>query len=237
MRIIPAIDILGGKCVRLSKGDFATSKVYNEDPLEVAKEFEDSGITYLHLVDLDGARSKMIVNYRILEKITTLTSLVVDFGGGIRSDKDLCIAFKAGASQVTAGTIALYSPDTIAEWLEKYGSEKIILGADSKRGKLAIEGWQKESEEDIVDWISDYNKMGIKYAICTDIEKDGMMEGPATELYKTILKRVKVDLIASGGVSTIYDIKVLEESGCEGVIIGKAIYEGNIKLKEMSDLC
>ncbi len=237
MRIIPAIDILGGKCVRLTRGDFSTKKVYNDDPLEVAKEMEDNGIRYLHLVDLDGTKSKMIVHYRILEKIASQTSLEIDFGGGIRSYNDLRIAFGSGARQVTAGSIAHSSPALVLEWLSKFGNEKIILGADSKDSKITINGWQQESESDVISYISDYCSKGIKYAICTDVEKDGLLEGPATDLYREIISAVKVDLIASGGISSLDDIIEIKEAGCEGAIIGKAIYEGKIKLKELRDLC
>ena len=237
MRIIPAIDILGGKCVRLTRGDFSTKTVYNDDPLEVAKEMEDNGIRYLHLVDLDGTKSKMIVHYRILEKIASQTSLEIDFGGGIRSYNDLRIAFGSGARQVTAGSIAHSSPALVLEWLSKYGNEKIILGADSKDSKITINGWQQESESDVISYISDYSSKGIKYVICTDVEKDGLLEGPATDLYREIISAVKVDLIASGGISSLDDIIEIKEAGCEGAIIGKAIYEGKIKLKELRDLC
>jgi phosphoribosylformimino-5-aminoimidazole carboxamide ribotide isomerase len=237
MRIIAAIDILDGKCVRLTRGDFSTSKIYNEDPLEVAKEIEDNGIRYLHLVDLDGAKSKMIVNYRILEKISSRTSLKIDFGGGIRSDNDLKTAFISGAEQVTAGSIALSSPATVLDWLSEYGNEKIILGADSKDRKITINGWQQDSETDVISFISDYCSKGIKYTICTDVEKDGLLKGPATELYREIISNVNVDLIASGGISSLDDIIEIKEAGCEGAIIGKAIYEGKIKLKELRDIC
>jgi len=237
MRIIPAIDILGGKCVRLTRGDFSTKTVYNDDPLEVAKEMEDNGIRYLHLVDLDGAKSKMIVHYRILEKIASQTSLEIDFGGGIRSYNDLRIAFVSGAKQVTAGSIAHSSPALVLEWLSKYGNEKIILGADSKDSKITINGWQQESESDVISFISDYSSKGIKYVICTDVEKDGLLEGPATDLYRKIISAMKVNLIASGGISSLDDIIEIKEAGCEGAIIGKAIYEGKIKLKELRDLC
>ena len=237
MRIIPAIDILGGKCVRLSKGDFSTSKIYNEDPLEAALQFEDNGIRYLHLVDLDGAREKAIVNYRILERIATRTSLRIDFGGGIRTDEDLRIAFSSGAVQVTAGSIAISSPPIVEKWIKSFGSDKIILGADSKNGKIVTDGWEKGSEEECVEWISGYAEKGIKYVIATDVDKDGMLKGPATDLYRKILTKVKVNLIASGGISGMNDIISLAEAGCEGAIIGKAIYEGKIKLKELRELC
>jgi phosphoribosylformimino-5-aminoimidazole carboxamide ribotide isomerase len=237
MRIIPAIDILNGKCVRLTQGDFTTGKVYNENPSKVAQELEDNGIKYLHLVDLDGARSGSVVNYSILEEIASSTKLKIDFGGGIRSDSDLTKAFSSGAWQITVGSIALSSPLLVADWIKTYGNERIILGADSKGGKIASEGWRKESEQDTLTWISDYYRQGIRYVICTDIEKDGMLKGPAKELYRSILDKVPVKLIASGGISTLGDISDLEELGCEGVIIGKAIYEGNIKIKELRDLC
>jgi phosphoribosylformimino-5-aminoimidazole carboxamide ribotide isomerase len=237
MRIIAAIDILDGKCVRLTRGDYSKKTIYNEDPLEVAKEMEDSGIKYLHLVDLDGAKSKMIIHFRILEKIASQTSLEIDFGGGIRSDNDLNIAFSSGAAQVTAGSIVHSSPFLILDWLLKYGNEKIILGADSKNRKIVINGWQQESDSDIISFISEFCSKGIKYAICTDVEKDGLLKGPAIELYKEIISKVKVDLIASGGISSMDDVIEIKEAGCEGAIIGKAIYEGKIKLKELRDLC
>jgi phosphoribosylformimino-5-aminoimidazole carboxamide ribotide isomerase len=237
MRIIAAIDILGGKCVRLTRGDYSKKIVYNEDPLEVAKEMEASGIRYLHLVDLDGAKSKMIVHFRILEKIASQTRLEIDFGGGIRSDNDLRIAFGSGARQVTAGSIAHFSPSLVIDWLLQYGNEKIILGADSKDRKIVFDGWQKESESEVISYISEYCSKGIKYAICTDVEKDGLLKGPSTDLYREIISTVNVDLIASGGISSMDDIMEIKEAGCEGVIIGKAIYEGKIKLKELRDLC
>jgi len=237
MRIIPAIDILGGKCVRLSKGDFSTSRIYNEDPLEAAREFEDNGMKFLHLVDLDGAKNKAVVNHRILEKIAAGTRLVIDFGGGIRTNNDLRIVFESGASQVTAGSIALSTPSLVEEWIDIYGSERIILGADSKDGKIVYEGWAKGSEENCVEWIADFYKRGIRYAIATDVDKDGMLKGPATDLYKTILSGIKINLIASGGITTVDDVIEMAGIGCEGAIIGKAIYEGNIKLRELRDLC
>jgi phosphoribosylformimino-5-aminoimidazole carboxamide ribotide isomerase len=237
MRIIPAIDILGGKCVRLTRGDYSTSKIYNEDPLEAAKQYEDYGFRYLHLVDLDGAKNKKVMNYRVLERISSKTGLIIDFGGGIRTDEDLKIVFGSGASQVTGGSIAVTSPSTFADWLSRYGKEKIILGADSKNHKISISGWSENSETDVVDFIAEYCSKGVIYSICTDIEKDGLMSGPATDLYREILSSVKLNLIASGGVSSIKDIEDIKETGCEGVIIGKAIYEGRIKLNELKDLC
>ncbi|MEP6261838.1 MAG: 1-(5-phosphoribosyl)-5-[(5-phosphoribosylamino)methylideneamino]imidazole-4-carboxamide isomerase [Gillisia sp.] len=238
MRLIPAIDIINGKCVRLSKGDYSTMKIYNEDPLEAAKEFEAHGITYLHLVDLDGAKSNHIVNHKILEKIASNTNLKIDFGGGLKSDKDLEIAFESGAHQITGGSIAVKDPDTFKSWIKKYGSEKIILGADANNEKVAISGWLEESEELLIPFIQSYLKEGIKYVICTDIARDGMLQGPAFDLYKRILEETgsdgnKLNLIASGGISTFEEIPRLAELGCEGTIIGKALYEGRISLKQL----
>mgnify|MGYP001766377914 FL=1 len=237
MRIIAALDILNGKCVRLTRGDFSSQKIYNEDPVDAAREIEDNGLKYLHVVDLDGARRKMITNYRILEKIATRTDLKIDFGGGVRSDHDLKIAFASGALQVTAGSIAVTSPETVFRWIEKHGREKIILGADSVNRKISLNGWEEESEEDVTEFITRYQSAGIEYVICTDIEKDGMLAGPATELYREISGKVKISLIASGGIASAGDIEEVRAAGCEGVIIGKAIYEGKIKLKELRDLC
>ena len=237
MRIIPAIDIIDGKCVRLTKGDYNTKKVYNESPLEVAKAFEANGIQYLHLVDLDGAKSKHIVNHNILESIATKTNLKVDFGGGLKSDDDLRIAFECGAHQITGGSIAANNPDVFLAWLETYGSEKIILGADCKDRKIATNGWLEASELDVVDFINDYESKGIQYVICTDIAKDGMLQGTSNELYTEIISKSNVKLIASGGVSSMQDLELVNAIGCEGVILGKAIYEGNITLKELQKLC
>ena len=238
MRIIPAIDIIEGKCVRLSKGDYSTMKIYNDDPLEAAKEFEAHGITCLHLVDLDGAKSNHIVNHKILEKIVSNTNLKIDFGGGLKSDKDLEIAFESGAHQITGGSIAVKDPDTFKSWIKKYGSEKIILGADANNEKVAISGWLEESKELLIPFIQGYQKEGIKYVICTDIARDGMLQGPAFDLYKRILEETgsagnKLKLIASGGISTFDEIPRLAELGCEGTIIGKALYEGRISLKQL----
>ena len=237
MRIIPAIDIIEGKCVRLTKGDYDTKKVYNENPLEVAKEFEDNGIQYLHLVDLDGAKSKHIVNHKILERIASKTNLKVDFGGGLKSDDDLRIAFECGANQITGGSIAANNPEIFLNWLSKYGSERIILGADCKNRKIATNGWLEASELDVVDFITDYESKGIDYVICTDISKDGMLEGTSNELYKEIISKSEVKLIASGGVSSVKDLEIVSELGCEGAILGKAIYEGKITLIELQRLC
>jgi phosphoribosylformimino-5-aminoimidazole carboxamide ribotide isomerase len=234
MRIIPAIDIINGKCVRLTKGDYSTQVIYNEDPYEVARQFEDHGIEYLHMVDLDGARSHKIWNYRILEKIAGKTSLKIDFGGGIKSDEDIRIAFNSGASQVTGGSIAVKDPEMFLSWLKKYGSEKIILGADVKEEKIAVSGWQEDSDIEILPFINGYISKGIKYVISTDIAKDGMLLGPSVGLYKKILKEFSdINLIASGGVNILEDLSELRSIGCEGVIIGKAIYEHRISLKEL----
>ncbi len=237
MRIIPAIDIIDGKCVRLTKGDYDTKKIYNENPLEVAKEFEANGIEYLHLVDLDGAKSKHIVNHNILESIASKTNLKVDFGGGLKSDDDLRIAFECGANQITGGSIAANNPDIFLKWLSTYGSDKIILGADCSDRKIATNGWLEASELDVVDFIKDYESKGIQYVICTDIAKDGMLQGTSNKLYTEIVSKSDVKLIASGGVSSMKDLELVKELGCEGAILGKAIYEGNITLKELQKLC
>lgn len=234
MRIIPAIDIIDGKCVRLSKGDYDTKIIYNENPLEVAKSFEAHGIEYLHLVDLDGAKSSKIVNYKILEQIATQTSLQIDFGGGLKSDDDLRIAFESGASQITGGSIAVKNKAIFEKWISEYGSDKIILGADAKDEKIAVSGWLEDSDEDLIPFIQDYQTKGIQYVICTDIAKDGMLEGPSFDLYGKILSQADgVKLIASGGISTFDELPKLAHLGCEGTIIGKAIYEGRITLKQL----
>jgi phosphoribosylformimino-5-aminoimidazole carboxamide ribotide isomerase len=237
MRIIIALDIIEGKCVRLTKGDFSTKKIYNENPLEVARQVEDNGIKYIHLVDLDGALKKRVVNYKILEKISAGTSLKIDFGGGIRSDDDLYIVFSSGARQVTCGSIALTSKPLVLDWLSKWGQEKIMLGADSVNRKIATEGWTESSDSDIIKFIADFRSRGIKYAVCTDIDKDGMLKGPSVDLYKEILKIPGLSLIASGGIASIKDIEELSLIGCEGAIIGKALYEGILDLKDLSRLC
>lgn len=237
MRIIPAIDIINGKCVRLTKGDYSTQKIYNENPLEIAKEFEGSGIKYLHLVDLDGAKSKHIVNHKILHEIATQTKLKIDFGGGLKSNEDLKIAFENGASQITGGSVAANDPALFLEWLTIYGAEKIILGADCINRKIATHGWLESSEIEVVDFINEYKKKGVNYVICTDIAKDGMLQGTPNELYTEILSKTKIALIASGGVSSMADLLKLKEIKCEGAIIGKAIYEKKITLKELRELC
>jgi phosphoribosylformimino-5-aminoimidazole carboxamide ribotide isomerase len=237
MRIIPAIDIINGKCVRLTKGDYFTIKVYNENPLEVAKVFENAGIKYLHLVDLDGAAANHIVNYKVLENIAKNTSLKIDFGGGIKSDEDLKVAFESGASQVVVGSVAYKNKELFLKWLEMYGDEKIVLGADAKDRKIATQGWLQTSNEDIIEFIAHYNKKGVKYVICTDINKDGMLQGASIELYQEILQKINVKLIASGGITSIDDLKKLKEISCEGAIIGKAIYEGKININDLKNIC
>jgi len=236
MYIIPAIDIIDGKCVRLTQGDYAQKKVYNESPLEVAKEFEANRIKRLHLVDLDGAKSQHIVNEAVLKEITSNTSLQVDFGGGIKTDEDIRLAFDSGAHQITAGSIAVKSRETVLKWMEQYGSEKIILGADVKGEAIAVNGWQEESSLNLFDFLEDYVRHGIQYVICTDISKDGMMKGPAFELYKKMLDRFpELKLIASGGVSSMEDLDRLTELGLYGAIVGKAIYEGRIDLSRLNN--
>lgn len=253
MRIIPAIDIIDGKCVRLSKGDYSTRKVYNENPIEVAMEFEAHGIQYLHLVDLDGAKSGHIINHKVLEAIAGRTNLTIDFGGGLRTDDDLKIAFNSGASQVTGGSIAVRDPKTFTCWIATYGPERIILGADAREEKIAIGGWEEGSDLKLIPFIREYMKKGIQYVICTDIAKDGMLEGPALELYQKILRKTakletvvglsgvedkwvnNLNLIASGGISEAKELYALKSVGCEGAIIGKAIYENRISMKELED--
>jgi phosphoribosylformimino-5-aminoimidazole carboxamide ribotide isomerase len=234
MKIIPAIDIIDGKCVRLTQGDYAQKKVYNENPLEVAKEFEAAGITNLHLVDLDGAKASQIINYKVLEKIASQTNLKIDFGGGLKSNEDLKIAFDSGANQITGGTIAVKDPELFLSWLQKYGSEKIILGADVKNGKIATNGWQEESDIELLDFLEIYLEGGIEYVICTDISKDGLLQGSAVDLYAKIKNEFpKIKLIASGGVVSIEELEKLKELEMHGAIVGKAIYEGKIKLEDL----
>lgn len=237
MKIIPAIDIIDGQCVRLSRGDFSTRKVYNENPVEVAKQFEANGLKYLHLVDLDGAKSNRIINHKILADIAAKTTLKIDFGGGIRSTADAQIAFDNGASKITAGSLAVDNKELFLQWIETFGADKLILGADCQDQKIATHGWLKSSELDVIDFIKDFELHGIKETICTDISKDGMLQGPSVSLYKQILSETNINLIASGGVSSISDLKELNNIGCSGAIIGKAIYEGRITLNELSELC
>lgn len=234
MRIIPAIDIINGKCVRLTKGDYNTEIVYNENPLEVAKMFEDAGIHYLHLVDLDGARSNKICNYKILEQLAAKTKLVIDFGGGIKSNEDIEIAFNSGASQITGGSIAVKDPTLFLSWLDLYTSKKIILGADAKDELVQTNGWMEASRLELVPFIENFFQKGIQYVITTDIARDGMLNGPSLDLYKKIIQKLpEVKLIASGGISSMKDVLAVEKTGCEGAIIGKAIYEKKITLKDL----
>lgn len=233
MRIIPAIDLIEGKCVRLSKGDYATKKIYNENPLEVAKSFEDHGIEYLHLVDLDGAKSNHIVNHKVLETIASKTRLIIDFGGGLKSDDDLKIIFESGANQVTGGSIAVKQPAVFESWIQRYGPEKIILGADVKDKYIATNGWLETSDQSLFDFVKHYLSKGISHVICTDISKDGMLEGPSFDLYKNLLSKFKIKLIASGGISEFEELPKLLAMGCDGAIIGKAIYENRISLKQL----
>ena len=235
MKIIPAIDIIDGKCVRLSKGDYNTKKIYNENPVEVAKEFESLGIQFLHLVDLDGAKSKHIVNAKVLEKISHETSLKIDFGGGLKTEKDIEIAFNSGAKQITIGSIAVQDPEFCYTMIEKYGSEKIILGADCENRKIKTSGWMEESTRDIIDFILQYQMKNIENVICTDISKDGMLQGASTELYQEILEKTKIQLVASGGISCMEDVYTMKEIGCSGTIIGKAIYENKISLNQLQN--
>lgn len=234
IQLIPAIDIIDGKCVRLSQGDYDSKKVYNENPVEVAKELEAHGIRRLHVVDLDGAASNHVVNYRTLKQIATQTSLTIDFGGGVKSDEDLMIAFENGARMVTGGSIAVKNPELFCRWLQKYGSEKIILGADVKEHKIAVNGWKDESTCELFPFLRDYVEKGIRKVICTDISCDGMLQGPSTDLYKEILEQhPDLFLIASGGVSCADDIRTLDAAGVPAVIFGKALYEGRITFKEL----
>lgn len=234
IEIIPAIDIIDGKCVRLSRGDYQTSKVYNEQPLDVARAFEESGCTRLHLVDLDGAKSSHIVNWRVLERVAGHTGLTIDFGGGLKSDDDLRIAFECGAMRVTGGSIAVSGHATFEGWLARYGGERIILGADSRGGRISTNGWLSDSQEQLVPFIRQYMQKGVKQVISTDIDKDGMLQGPAVELYAQVLGELPgLHLTASGGVSCMADVEALDRTGVPDVIVGKAIYEGRITLEDL----
>lgn len=234
IQIIPAIDIIDGKCVRLTQGDYAQKKIYNENPLEVAKSFQDAGIQRLHLVDLDGAREKRIINHKVLENIAAQTALVIDFGGGLQSDEDLKIAFESGAAQVTGGSIAVKAPAVFLSWLEKFGNDRIILGADARNGMIAVSGWQETTGISLFDFLEDYVARGIKYTISTDVAKDGLLQGPATELYQQMGEKFpELCVIASGGISAMEDIRTLNAMDIYGVIVGKALYENRISLKEI----
>ncbi|MCO6429356.1 MAG: 1-(5-phosphoribosyl)-5-[(5-phosphoribosylamino)methylideneamino]imidazole-4-carboxamide isomerase [Deltaproteobacteria bacterium] len=232
--IIPAIDVIEGKCVRLTQGEFSTKKTYSNDPLDMALRFEDAELKRLHLVDLDGARQGRVINYKVLEKISNRTKLKIDFGGGVRSDKDMQIAFECGAEQVNVGSIAVEQRELMLAWLSKHGAEKIILGADVRNEKVSVSGWTSDKEIFLIDYLHGYKEHGIKYVVCTDISKDGALQGPAHELYRKVLGEVEgIKLIASGGVTTLEDVEKLEEAGLHGVIIGKAIYEGTIELGKL----
>ena len=234
MRIIPAIDIINGECVRLSKGDYNRKTIYNSNVLEVAKNFEDNGIQFLHLVDLDGAKQNRIINYKILKKISSQTNLTIDFGGGLKSEEDIKIAFESGAKQVTLGSVAIKNPELFLKSLEKYGSEKIILGADARKEKIAVSGWLEESKMNIYDFIKEKTESGIQYVISTDIDKDGMLEGPSFDLYEKIIgENPNIKLIASGGITSASDLEKVKSIGCEGAIIGKALYENRIKFNDL----
>ena len=234
IELIPAIDIIDGKCVRLTKGDYDTKKIYNEDPVSVAKEFEAHGIRRLHVVDLDGARSKHIVNDKVLQRIARETNLVIDFGGGIKTDEDVARAFEAGAHMITIGSIAVTDPERSMEWLHKYGPEHIVLGADVRNGRVSINGWKEDSQEELVPFLDRYLSEGMRNVLCTDISKDGMLQGPAIALYREVMEHYPdCHLIASGGVSSMDDIRALETAGIPAVVFGKAIYEGKIKLEEL----
>lgn len=235
IEIIPAIDIIDGKCVRLSQGDYDKKKVYNENPADVAMQFQDAGIRRLHVVDLDGAKAKHIVNYKTLERIATSTSLVIDFGGGLKSDDDLRIAFDCGAAMVTGGSIAVKNPSVFLSWISKFGADRIILGADVKEEKISVSGWQETTAQDLLPFVEGFHQKGISKVVCTDISKDGMLQGPSIDLYKKVLAKIPdLYLIASGGVSSMDDIEALQDANVPAVITGKAIYEGKIKMSDIS---
>lgn len=237
MEIVPAIDIIDGKCVRLTHGDYAQKKIYNEHPLEVARQFEDAGMQRLHLVDLDGAKEGKVKNWKVLETIAGKTSMVIDFGGGIKAEKDVQIVFDSGAALATIGSMAVKEKETFLQWLQKFGADKFLLGADVKGEKLTISGWTEQTEIWIYDFIEDYIQQGIKQIFCTDVAKDGALEGPSNELYKSIIQKFPdLHFIASGGVSSIDDVYALQDIGCKGVIIGKAIYEGRIKISDLKSI-
>ncbi len=235
MQLIPAIDIIGGKCVRLSKGDFSQMKVYNEQPLEVAIQFEDAGLQRLHLVDLDGAKSGKVQNWKVLETIAGKSNLEIDFGGGIKTKKDVEIVFNSGARMATVGSIAIKDESLLSQWLDTFGKDKFLIGADVKEEKIAVSGWQETSDVWVYDFIQKYMEKGMQQFFCTDVSKDGQLEGPAIDLYKSLLEKFpSLQLIASGGVSSLNDLDALQHAGCSGVIIGKAIYEGRITLRQLS---
>ncbi len=234
IELIPAIDIIEGKCVRLTKGEYSSQKTYSENPLEIAKQLEDIGVKRLHMVDLDGAKSKHIVNHKVLETIANSTSLKIDFGGGIKSDADIHTAFDSGASLVTIGSVASTSPEMFMSWIDKYGTDKIILGADVRNGMISINGWKEDSQYSLFDFLDKYIEAGIINILCTEISRDGMLEGPATDLYKEIMQRYpNINLIASGGISCMKDIEVLDDNGIPSIVFGKAMYEERISMADI----
>lgn len=237
MRIIPAIDIIEGKCVRLTKGDYSTQKVYNENPVELAMQFNESGIKYLHLVDLDGAKAQKLVNLSILEQICSKTSLWVDYGGGIRTNEDINKVLNSGAQQVNLGSAAAKNPSFFIEALQTFGADKIMLSADSMHKHIAIHGWQTSTTTTLIDFIKQFEKHGLQYAVCTDILVDGMLTGPNLDLYQEVMEQCAIKLIASGGIATLNDLIALKKLGCEGAILGKALYENRIGLKDLATLC
>ena len=237
MRIIAAIDIIEGQCVRLTQGDFSRKTVYHSDPVDLAREMEDNGIRHLHLVDLDGARAGSIKNHMVLEGIASATGLRIDFSGGIRTEDDIRLAFRCGAAQVTVGSIAVRRPDLLRQWLGQYGPDKIILGADFRDRKVATGGWTETSDKDIAAFLLDYRAAGIRYALCTDISKDGMLTGVSADIYRELAAVEGLSVIASGGIATANDLMMLRDAGCEGAVTGKALLEGRITFKEIAELC
>lgn len=235
MHIIPAIDLIDGQCVRLTQGDYSQKKIYHDSPLEMAKRFEDAGIKRLHLVDLDGAKAKRIINGDVLRSIASGTSLKVDFGGGVQSDEDIALAFSLGAHQVTGGSIAVKNPVLFDAWIQQFGGEKIILGADAKDRKIAVSGWQETSGEEVISFIKKYFAKGLSHVICTDVAKDGLLQGPSLDLYRDILSEIPgIRLIASGGVAGVKDLEDLQKIGVYGAIVGKAYYEGKVTLEQLA---
>ena len=236
MRVVPAIDLINGKCVRLRQGDYAQKNVYREDPLEVAQEFEEAGLTHLHLVDLDGAKKGSVQNFRVLEQIARHTRLQIDFGGGIKTEEEANRSFDLGASQIVVGSLAVKQPQLVKQWIEKFGLERMVIGADAKEGMIAVSGWQELSKLSLEEFISEYQTYGKAYILCTDIHKDGMMQGPSFELYRELLNSFNIHLIASGGVRHTEDLIELKAMGCESAIVGKAFYEGKLTPFEMAEI-
>ena len=236
MRVIPAIDIIDGQCVRLTQGDYNQKNTYRENPLEVALEFQEAGLTHLHLVDLDGAKKGQVVNYAVLESITKNTKLKVDFGGGIKTEEEVKKCFDLGANQLVLGSLAVKNPELVGDWIQEYGLEKWVIGADTNQGKIAVAGWQQLSELTVEDFLQSYQTFGTPYILCTDIQKDGMMAGPSFELYRKLIEDFSIHLIASGGVRHKEDLMALDKMGCESAIVGKAFYENKITAAEMAAL-